>query len=106
MPKVRNGNRLPPTGVQKGVKDKKNIVEVSPIRMPAKIQGHSLVLTGSDGSQITIGLLDCTVLAVSASNLPSRKWFVHIKFVIIHWSSTFLRLITSYLCSVCILCIV
>uniref|UniRef100_A0A8R7QRJ5 SMP-LTD domain-containing protein n=1 Tax=Triticum urartu TaxID=4572 RepID=A0A8R7QRJ5_TRIUA len=74
VPKVRNGNRLPPTGVQKGVKDKKNIVEVSPIRMRAKIQGHSLVLTGSDGSQITIGLLDCTVLAVSASNLPSRKW--------------------------------
>ncbi|XP_044952527.1 testis-expressed protein 2-like isoform X2 [Hordeum vulgare subsp. vulgare] len=74
VPKVSNGNRLPPTGVQKGMKDKKNIVEVSPIRMRAKMKGHSLFLTGPDGSQITIELLDCTVLAVSASNLPSRKW--------------------------------
>jgi len=56
------------------MKDKKNIVEVFPAKKMAKIKGHSLCLSGPDGSQATIELLNCTVLAVSASSMPSRKW--------------------------------
>lgn len=72
MPKVSNDH--PSTGAHQDMKDKKNIVEVFPIRMLATIKGHSLILSGPDGSQITIELPNCTVVAVSASNLPSRKW--------------------------------
>lgn len=72
MPKVSNDHLS--TGAHQDMKDKKNIVEVFPIRMLATIKGHSLILSGPDGSQITIELLNCTVVAVSASNLPSRKW--------------------------------
>ncbi|XP_010239258.1 testis-expressed protein 2 [Brachypodium distachyon] len=73
MPNVSSSNQLP-NGVQKDTKDKKNIVEVFPIRMLAKIDGHSLILSGPDGSRITIELMNCSAVAVSASNLPSRKW--------------------------------
>ncbi|OEL23833.1 hypothetical protein BAE44_0015147 [Dichanthelium oligosanthes] len=57
-----------------GIKEKKTIVEVFPVKMLAKLQGHSLTLSAPDGSQQTVHLLNCTVVAVSASNLPSRKW--------------------------------
>nr|CAB3471541.1 unnamed protein product [Digitaria exilis] len=53
---------------------KKAIVEVFPVKVLAKLEGHSLTLSAPDGSHNTIHLLDCTVVAVSASNLPSRKW--------------------------------
>ncbi|CAL5040708.1 unnamed protein product [Urochloa decumbens] len=69
MPKV-SVNR-PST---QGVKDKKSIVEVFPVKMLAKLEGHSLTLSAPDGAHHTIHLLNCTVVAVSASNLPSRKW--------------------------------
>ncbi|RLN07137.1 hypothetical protein C2845_PM11G21130 [Panicum miliaceum] len=72
VPKVSN-ERLSVGGL-KEMKDKKNIVEVFPAKKMAKIKGHSLCLSGPDGSQATIELLNCTVLAVSASSMPSRKW--------------------------------
>lgn len=87
MPKVSNDH--PSTGAHQDMKDKKNIVEVFPIRMLATIKGHSLILSGPDGSQITIELPNCTVVAVSASNLPSRKWLVQIKVLPMHPSSIF-----------------
>uniref|UniRef100_A0A0A9D139 SMP-LTD domain-containing protein n=1 Tax=Arundo donax TaxID=35708 RepID=A0A0A9D139_ARUDO len=72
IPKV-SSNRLS-AGSNQENKEKKNIVEVFPVNMLAKLQGHSLSLSGPDGSHITIDLLNCTAVAVSASNLPSRKW--------------------------------
>jgi hypothetical protein len=60
-----------------GIKDKKTIVEVFPVKMLAKLEGRSLTLSAPDAShQTTIHLMDCAVVAVSASNLPSRKWLV------------------------------
>ncbi|KAF0934573.1 hypothetical protein E2562_025664 [Oryza meyeriana var. granulata] len=61
-------------GGPKEAKDKKNIVEVFPAKKSAKIKGHSLILSGPDGFHTTIKLLNCTVFAVSASSMPSRKW--------------------------------
>uniref|UniRef100_A0A0E0K772 SMP-LTD domain-containing protein n=1 Tax=Oryza punctata TaxID=4537 RepID=A0A0E0K772_ORYPU len=61
-------------GGPKETKDKKNIVEVFPAKKSAKIKGHSLILSGPDGFHTTIKLLNCTVFAVSASSMPSRKW--------------------------------
>ena len=58
------------------MKDKKSIVEVFPAKRMAKIKGHSLCLSGPDGPDSLIELLNCTVLAVSASSTPSRKWSV------------------------------
>ncbi|OEL15416.1 hypothetical protein BAE44_0023567 [Dichanthelium oligosanthes] len=72
IPKVSN-ERLS-IGGPKEMKDKKNVVEVFPAKKMAKIKGHLLCLSGPDGSQTTIELLNCTVLAVSASSMPSRKW--------------------------------
>ncbi|CAN6279526.1 unnamed protein product [Urochloa humidicola] len=72
IPKVSN-ERLS-VGGPKETKEKKNIVEVFPAKKMAKIKGHSLCLSGPDGSQATIELLNCMVLAVSASSMPSRKW--------------------------------
>lgn len=60
---------------------RKTIVEVFPVKMIAKLEGHSLTLSAPDGSHQTIHLLDCTVVAVSASNLPSRKWLVASSFI-------------------------
>ncbi|XP_077221495.1 uncharacterized protein LOC143855161 [Tasmannia lanceolata] len=64
-----------PTKVPKEQKSKKEIVEVIPIKKHAKIKNHSLILTDLDGSQATtIQLAGCIIVAVSASNLFSRKW--------------------------------
>nr|TKW23617.1 hypothetical protein SEVIR_4G303100v2 [Setaria viridis] len=60
-----------------GIKDKKTVVEVFPVKMLAKLEGHSLTLSAPDDASqqtTTIHLLDSTIVAVSASNLPSRKW--------------------------------
>jgi hypothetical protein len=66
-------------GASPGIRDRKLLVEVFPVKMSATLQGHSLTLSGpDDASQLTIDLLGCTVAAVSASNLPSRKWLVQI----------------------------
>ncbi|KAK8630106.1 hypothetical protein V6N13_078916 [Hibiscus sabdariffa] len=50
------------------------IIEVSPVRKHAKIQDQYLTLTSSDSSCIFIPLKGCIIQAVSATNLPSRKW--------------------------------
>jgi len=70
----------PSNGGSPGIRDKKLIIEVFPVKMSATLEGHSLTLSGpaDDASQLTIDLLSCTVVAVSASNLPSRKWLVQI----------------------------
>lgn len=72
--KVRkiNTDELP----KKGTKEQKknDILEVIPVKIYAKIKDQSLILSNSDGSKTTIQLLGCTVVAVSASNLASRKW--------------------------------
>ncbi|KAI3907867.1 hypothetical protein MKW92_049405 [Papaver armeniacum] len=67
--KVGAKDKLP-----KDQKSKKEIVEVTPVKKHAKIKDHSLIITNSNGSQVTIDLVDCMVLSVSASNLSSRKW--------------------------------
>ncbi|XP_008802615.1 uncharacterized protein LOC103716408 [Phoenix dactylifera] len=72
VPKVNTDGS--PTRGSKEQKYKKNIVEVFPAKKIAKIKDHVLILSDQDGSQATIELLDCTVVAVSASNLSSRKW--------------------------------
>ncbi|CAN6181672.1 unnamed protein product [Urochloa humidicola] len=72
MPKV-SVNR-PSNGATQRVRDRKSIVEVFPVKMLAKLEGHSLTLSAPDGAHHTIHLLNYTVVAVSASNLPSRKW--------------------------------
>ncbi|XP_022723416.1 testis-expressed protein 2-like [Durio zibethinus] len=49
-------------------------LEVTPVRKHAKIQHNNLILTHSDASRTTIPLKGCVIEAVSATNLPSRKW--------------------------------
>lgn len=53
---------------------KKDILEVSPVKMYGQIKGQSLILREPDGSHTTIELKGCAVQAVSASILSSRKW--------------------------------
>ncbi|KAM3374536.1 putative protein isoform X1 [Capsicum galapagoense] len=55
-------------------KGKKEILEVTPTQKFAQIKDHHLVLTESDGSHVEIPLKGCTIAAVSASSLSSRKW--------------------------------
>ncbi|KAM0906582.1 hypothetical protein ACQ4PT_016710 [Festuca glaucescens] len=72
LPKV-SSERLSSGGL-KDTKDKKSIVEVFPAKKMAKIKGHLLSLSGPDGPDTAIELSKCTVVAVSASSMPSRKW--------------------------------
>ncbi|KAJ1694571.1 hypothetical protein LUZ63_011269 [Rhynchospora breviuscula] len=55
-------------------KEKTNIVEVSAVKRHARINYHSLILTDAGGSSATIDLSSCTIVSVSSSNHPSRKW--------------------------------
>lgn len=55
-------------------KRKNEIVEVSPVRKHASIKDLSLILIEPDGNLTKIPLSGCTVEAVSATNLPTRKW--------------------------------
>ncbi|XP_059300038.1 uncharacterized protein LOC132052490 [Lycium ferocissimum] len=55
-------------------KAKKEILEITPTQKFAQIKDHHLVLTESDGSHVEIPLKGCTIAAVSASSLSSRKW--------------------------------
>ncbi|XP_072995502.1 uncharacterized protein [Typha latifolia] len=71
VPKITDGS---PTGGSKEIKNKKNGVEVLPIKKYAKIKDHSLILSDLDGSSVTLELRDCSVMAVSGSDLSSRKW--------------------------------
>ncbi|KAL6583671.1 hypothetical protein OROMI_002960 [Orobanche minor] len=54
-------------------KRKKEILEVTPIRKYARIRDHYLVLMESCGSCVEMLLRGCTIVAVSATNLSSRK---------------------------------
>ncbi|XP_030553296.1 testis-expressed protein 2-like [Rhodamnia argentea] len=60
--------------VQREQKKKKDFLEVSPVRKHAVIKDHLLILTEADGSPTTIELTGCVIEAVSATDLPSRKW--------------------------------
>ncbi|KAL3835336.1 hypothetical protein ACJIZ3_010072 [Penstemon smallii] len=53
---------------------RKDILEVAPVRKYAKIKDHYLILTETDGSCVEIFLRGCTIFAVSATSLSSRKW--------------------------------
>ncbi|XP_048329457.1 uncharacterized protein LOC107419625 isoform X1 [Ziziphus jujuba] len=55
-------------------KKKKEFFEVSPVRKRAKIKDKSLILTETDGSRTIINLKGCSIEAVSATSLSSRKW--------------------------------
>lgn len=55
-------------------KRKIEIVEVSPVRKHANINDKSLTVRELDGSLTIISLKGCIVEAVSATDLPSRKW--------------------------------
>lgn len=62
--------------ISKEPKRKDELLEVSPIKMYGKIKDQSLILRESDNLQLhsTIELKGCTVQAVSASILSSKKW--------------------------------
>ncbi|KAF8014755.1 hypothetical protein BT93_H0529 [Corymbia citriodora subsp. variegata] len=60
--------------VQREQKKKKEFFEVSPARKHAIIKDHSLILTEADSSPIAILLNGCAIEAISATDLPSRKW--------------------------------
>ncbi|KAL9324291.1 hypothetical protein ACSQ67_009148 [Phaseolus vulgaris] len=55
-------------------KKKKDVMEVTPVRKYGKINGQSLVITDADGFHTAIQLKGCSVEAVSATSLPSKKW--------------------------------
>lgn len=57
-------------------KRKKEVLEVLPVKKHATIKDHSLFVSESDGSCVEVRLKGCMVAAVSATSLPSRKWFV------------------------------
>ncbi|KAL3724973.1 hypothetical protein ACJRO7_030050 [Eucalyptus globulus] len=60
--------------VQREQKKKKDFFEISPVRKHAIIKDHSLILTEADGSPSAVLLKGCMIEAVSATDLPSRKW--------------------------------
>ncbi|PIN09378.1 putative protein TEX2, contains PH domain [Handroanthus impetiginosus] len=55
-------------------KRRKEILEVTPVQKYARIRDHYLSLMESDGSSVEILLKGCTIVAVSATNLLTRKW--------------------------------
>ncbi|CAN6463322.1 unnamed protein product [Victoria cruziana] len=55
-------------------KSKKEVFDVAPARRLARIDGQTLILIDADGGQSSIQLDGCTVAAVSATKLPTRKW--------------------------------
>lgn len=76
---VLESEKVPKNWLEKASKEqkkKKEFFEVTPVKKHAKIKEQSLILTESDGSCTIINLKGCTVEAVSATSLPSRKWYV------------------------------
>ncbi|XP_039052683.1 uncharacterized protein LOC120194439 isoform X1 [Hibiscus syriacus] len=69
---VLESEKAPTPKEQKRKKD--SPLEVSPTRKHAKIVENNLVFIHSDASRTTIPLQGCIIEAVSATNLPSRKW--------------------------------
>lgn len=55
-------------------KKRKDFLEVTPVKKYARINDHTLMISEPDGKKKTIRLNGCTVEAVSAATLPSRKW--------------------------------
>lgn len=52
----------------------KDVLEIAPVRMQAKLKDRSLFLRAVDGTEEKISLDGCEVLTVSSSPGPSRKW--------------------------------
>jgi hypothetical protein len=75
---VLESEKIPKTWLtdrrQRDQKRNKSILEVTPARKYAKMEDQVLTLTESDGSHTKILLKGCTIEAVSATGLPSRKW--------------------------------
>ncbi|XP_024026925.1 uncharacterized protein LOC21387793 isoform X2 [Morus notabilis] len=74
---VLESNKVPKDWLDKAPKEqkrKKEFFEVSPVRKHARIKDQSLILTDSNGSKTTMKLKGCSIEAVSASMLSSRKW--------------------------------
>ncbi|XP_042012459.1 testis-expressed protein 2-like [Salvia splendens] len=69
IPKSRHEDKVP-----KEQRRKKEILEVTPVRKNARIRDHYLILMEADVSRVEIPLKGCTIVAVSATDLPSRKW--------------------------------
>ncbi|KAK8581379.1 hypothetical protein V6N13_144408 [Hibiscus sabdariffa] len=69
---VLESEKAPAPREQKRKKD--SPLEVSPTRKHAKIVENNLVFMHSGSSRTTIPLKGCVIEAVSATNLPSRKW--------------------------------
>ncbi|XP_017242769.1 uncharacterized protein LOC108214989 isoform X2 [Daucus carota subsp. sativus] len=55
-------------------KRKIDVLEVNPVRKYANLKDQALKITEPDGSSTVIQLKNCSIAAVSATNLPSRKW--------------------------------
>ncbi|GMI91997.1 hypothetical protein like AT1G17820 [Hibiscus trionum] len=69
---VLESEKAPAPREQKRKKD--SPLEVSPTRKHAKILENNLLFIHSDAPSTTIPLKGCIIEAVSATNLPSRKW--------------------------------
>lgn len=69
VPKPKSVDKVP-----KEHKKKKEILEVTPVRIFAKIKDSSLILAHADGTLREIQLKGCNVSAVSATAMSSRKW--------------------------------
>ena len=54
----------------------KDFLEVTPVKKYARIKDQTLIISESDGNTKTIPLNSCTIEAVSAATLPSRKWYL------------------------------
>lgn len=71
---VLESEKAPIDKVSKDQKKKKDLFEVNPVKKYANIKDRLLIVTDSDGSSVSIPLRFCTIEAVSATDLPSRKW--------------------------------
>lgn len=69
VPKSKSIDKVP-----KENKKKKEIVEITPVRIFAKLKDKSLILDPADGTLREVQLKGCIVAAVSATALASRKW--------------------------------
>uniref|UniRef100_A0A803N771 SMP-LTD domain-containing protein n=1 Tax=Chenopodium quinoa TaxID=63459 RepID=A0A803N771_CHEQI len=72
---VLEPERHPKFPVQTEQTRKREIIEVSPVRKLAKVKDHMLILAEADGSLTKVMLRGCKVVAVSATSLPTRKWY-------------------------------
>ncbi|XP_051123319.1 uncharacterized protein LOC127246130 [Andrographis paniculata] len=75
---VLEPDKIPKSGIEDKLptetRRRKDILEVTPVRKYARIRDCYLVLLDSDCSDVNILLKGCTVVAVSSTRMPSRKW--------------------------------